>query len=49
MRDGMEPSLMSGMSSSHLVFDSRDELILSHVWLEGEKETVHSDVSEGKG
>jgi hypothetical protein len=27
---------MLGMSSSHLVFDSRDEPIPSHVWLEGQ-------------
>jgi hypothetical protein len=35
MRDGAGSSLMLGMSSSHLMFDLRDELIHSRVWLEG--------------
>jgi hypothetical protein len=34
MRDETGSSLMLGMSSSHLVFDLRDELIHSRVWLE---------------
>jgi hypothetical protein len=35
MRDRTGSSLKLGMSYSHLVFDLRDELIHSHVWLKG--------------
>jgi hypothetical protein len=34
MRDGMESSLILGISLSHLMFDLMDELIHSRVWLE---------------
>jgi hypothetical protein len=33
-RDEMRSFLILEMNSSHLVFDSRDKLIPSHIWLE---------------
>jgi hypothetical protein len=50
MRDGTCSSMMLRMSSSYLVFDSKDEngskLILSHVSLEGRLMWSHSHMDE---